>query len=331
MFQQKVDNGFIKCLLCPHECIIAKGKTGKCRVRVNEEGTLYPLYYSRPAALSVDPVEKKPLYHLLPGSDTYSLSCPGCNFDCSFCQNSEIADASSYINSGYYSEKHTPGQAVQNALTKGCRSISYTYTEPTVFFEYAYDTGIAGREKGLKNIFVTNGYISLPALRKASEFLDASNIDLKSSENSFYKKYCGGKLFPVIETISEACSLGILVEVTTLIIPGVNDGDKQLRDLAGLIAGISADIPWHISAFHPAKKMMDIERTGVGSLNRACEAGLEAGINYIYTGNTAAQNNTLCPSCGKMLISRKGFRADMNKLDSGLCPSCLTKIPGIWD
>ncbi len=319
----------VVCRLCPHSCRIAEGATGLCGVRRNLSGNLFSLNYGKISALGLDPIEKKPLYHFLPSSGSLSFACPGCNFHCSFCQNwtsSQVKEGLARI------EEISPDDIIALALKYEAGSISYTYTEPTVFFEFAYDVSRLARERNLANIFITNGFISLEAIEKIADYLDAANIDLKAFSDSTYNNVCGGRLEPVLEAIKTYYELGIWIEITTLIIPGLNDSDEELSKIAEFIAGIDVDIPWHISAFHPDYRMRDRDATPLQLLLRAEALGRKAGLRYIYLGNVAREANTYCPQCGKLLVRRIGFNVleDFLSINGGHCPECNFKVKGVW-
>jgi pyruvate formate lyase activating enzyme len=321
----------VRCFLCSHRCLIADGKRGVCCVRENKKGILYSLVYERLISANVDPIEKKPFFHFLPGSRAFSVAAPGCNFRCLHCQNHEISQLprDKEIIMG---EKVSAEEIVSLALKHNCASISYTYTEPTIFFEYAYDTARITRTKGLKNNFVTNGYMTAEALDMIAPYLDGANVDLKAFSEGFYKKVCGAKLKPVLESITRMHALGIWVEVTTLIIPTLNDAVGELREVARFLLSVSPAIPWHVSAFYPTYRMMDKPRTSPEIIRRAREIGLEEGLRYVYTGNIpgAEGENTSCYHCKKVLIRRHGYQIAENSITEGKCPSCGTSIEGVW-
>ena len=326
-FYEKQDNFSVKCGLCSHNCIITHGKRGICQVRENKNGKLTSLVYGQVIAKNVDPIEKKPLFHFLPGSFSCSIATVGCNFKCRFCQNSDIAQMPS-DNKGMIAGVYmSPADVVNYALSQGCMSISYTYTEPTVFFEFAYDTAKLAHKNGLLNVFVTNGYMSEQALKKIAPYLDAANVDLKSFSDDFYKKICCAKLSPVLLTLKRMKELGIFVEVTTLLIPGLNDDPDQLNQMAEFIAvELGRETPWHISRFHPAYKLKDKSITSENSLIKAYETGKKHGLFHIYLGNIpeSSMENTTCCNCGKTLIYRRGFNITKNLLKENRCPFCNT-------
>lgn len=332
MLYKTVDNEQVYCFLCAHRCKINSGNWGICRVRENKDGKLYTHVFGEVIAAHIDPIEKKPLYHYLPGSKSFSIATIGCNFQCPFCQNWQISQASRQKEKVFSGYKLPPDEVVRQALANGCSSISYTYTEPTVFFEYAYKTAELAKEKGLGNIFVTNGYLTKEAVKTLSPVLDAANVDLKSFDDEFYKKMCKAKLQPVLDCINFMKEHGIWVEVTTLIIPGENDGDPELRQIAKFLADVDPDIPWHISRFHPDYKYNDSYPTPLEKLVRAVEIGKEEGLRYLYIGNVIGESeDTLCPSCGKTLIKRNGLFVAESVIDKGRCPYCGQKIAGIFN
>ena len=326
LFYQKLEEGKIKCNLCSHRCVISSGKRGICGVRENRDGVLYSLVYGKVVTNNIDPVEKKPLFHFYPGSKSYSIATAGCNFRCLHCQNWQI----SQLKDGeIIGEEFTPEEIVEDAVSSECESIAYTYTEPTIFYEYAFDTAKIARKKGLKNIFITNGYISEEALKEISSYLDAANIDLKSMSDSFYKKVCNARLKPVLNSIKLYYTLGIWEEITTLIIPGYNDSPEELKEIARFIREKDKSIPWHVSRFFPAYKLVNVPPTPLKTLEKAVKIGKQAGLKYVYQGNVGEGENTFCPNCGKLLIKRTGFNTIENKVKNGSCPYCGSAITGI--
>lgn len=331
-FYRTLDGEKVQCYLCPHQCRIKAGQRGICRVRENRAGILYSLNYGRLISGNIDPIEKKPIFHLLPGSLSYSIATVGCNFRCQHCQNYEISQYPALHDNEIAGVIRTPAEVVAAARAGGCRSISYTYVEPTIFYEFAFDTAKLAAAAGLKNIFVSNGYIGPEAAREISPLLDAINIDLKAFSEGFYHEVCGAHLQPVLDSIILMHELGVWLEVTTLIIPGWNDSDDELREIARFLAGIDPDIPWHVSRFWPTYKMMDRPPTPPETLLRAREIGLAAGLRHVYVGNIQDPEgeNTRCPSCGATLIIRHGFQIEGNRLAKGHCPQCATEIAGVW-
>ncbi len=330
-YKRSIDNK-VNCFLCNHRCIINDGKRGICGVRENNNGTLYSLVYGKAIASHIDPIEKKPLNHFLPGSLSYSIATVGCNFRCMFCQNWDISQRPKEY--GRIEGKSlSPDEIVENALMGKCNSISYTYTEPTIFFEYAYDTGKLARRRGLRNVFVTNGFMTEDAIDIVKRFLDAANIDLKAFTERFYRDMCGAHLEPVLRSIKKMKKLGIWIEITTLIIPKVNDSDDELKGIAEFIANeVGIDTPWHVSRFHPDYKYTDSYSTPIETLHRAKKIGVESGLRYIYVGNVPGDHNenTYCPECGELLIERSLFYVSKNKIKNDRCPKCNAKIGGIW-
>jgi pyruvate formate lyase activating enzyme len=328
----KLEDQKVRCNLCGHTCAIKPGRRGICGVRENRDGVLETLVFGRLIAQHVDPIEKKPLYHLLPGSRSYSIATVGCNFRCRFCQNADIAQMPHDRQGAVVGAAHTPEAVVADALAQDCQSIAYTYTEPTIFFEFAFETAKIAHSKGLKNVFVTNGYMSPAALEMVSPYLDAANVDLKAFSDDFYKSQCSAKLDPVKETLRRMKALNILVEVTTLMIPGLNDDPQELSDLAAFIAkDLGAETPWHISRFHPTYRLTDRPPTPVNTLRAAFEIGKQAGLHYIYLGNVAGEGgeSTFCHSCQKLLIERTGFYVRRNRIKDGRCPQCETPVYGV--
>ncbi len=331
MFQETKGDGRVLCGLCSHHCLIAPGKRGICAVRENRDGTLYSLVYDKIIAQNIDPIEKKPLFHFLPGSLSYSIATPGCNFRCLHCQNADISQLPRDHGGQVLGQSVPPETIVDAARRRGCASISYTYTEPTIYFELAYDTARLAAKAGLKNVFVTNGYITPQALETISPYLHAANIDLKGFSENFYKKVCGARLQPVLDAIRLYKELGIWIEVTTLVIPGHNDSDAELKKIAEFIRSVGEDIPWHVSRFHPTYKLIDQPITPVSTLARARQIGFDAGLRYVYEGNIPGEGeDTFCPGCRKTLVKRIGFSVLENRVKEGKCGYCGTKVDGLW-
>jgi pyruvate formate lyase activating enzyme len=329
-FYEKLDEGDVHCFLCSRHCRIKPGERGKCGVRENRAGVLETLVYARPVAANADPVEKKPLYHFHPGSKAYSIGTAGCNFTCSFCQNADIAQSPGETGA-IAGREVRPHQVVANAKSHGCASIAYTYTEPTIFMEYALDTCIAAHAEGIHNIFVTNGYMTEQALDAVTPYLDAANVDLKSFRDEFYRERCGARIGPVKKTIRAMKDKGVWVEVTTLVIPGLNDDPGELRELADFLAQVGPETPWHVSAFHPTHRLTDRGPTPAETLTRAREIGLEAGLWYVYVGNVPgnAGRHTYCPECGEELVNRGGFRARASGVSGAACVGCGKGVSGV--
>ena len=331
LLYDRLDDRKVRCNLCNHNCVIRPDKTGICGVRRNTDGRLDSLVYGRAVSANMDPIEKKPLFHFLPGTQSLSIATVGCNFTCRHCQNSDISQMPA-DRGRIMGDNLPPEQVVQAAQARGAASISYTYTEPTVYFEYALDTARLASRAGIKNVFVTNGYMTAAALDMIGPDLHAANVDLKAFTDDFYKKVCGARLEPVKESIAKMKADGIWVEVTTLIIPGYNDEAGELEALAGWLAGIGPDIPWHISRFHPTYRLTDARPTPVETVHRAMKAGREAGLHYVYAGNVWGDSGekTRCHNCGALLIDRTGFHVSANRIESGSCPECRTPASGVW-
>ncbi|MBF0592695.1 MAG: AmmeMemoRadiSam system radical SAM enzyme [Nitrospirae bacterium] len=338
---KKLDDGKVECMLCAHKCVIADGRRGLCGVRENLQGTLYSLVYGKLATAHIDPIEKKPLYHFHPASTTFSIATVGCNFRCLHCQNADLSQYPKRFNEEFTitvtGDYTSPSDVVNSALKSACRSISYTYSEPTIFLEFALDCARLARENGLKNVFVSNGFMTPQSAQELIPYLDANNIDLKGDDD-FYRKVCGGRVAPVKDTIRQMADGGVWVEVTTLVIPGHNDSEPVLRAIAEFIASVSPSIPWHVTGFYPTYKMMDRPWTPAKTLTMARQIGLDAGLKYVYQGNVyddKGAEDTSCPSCKITLIKRQGFSVSNNILQkdehgNALCPVCSTKIEGVW-
>lgn len=350
LFYEVEENQRVRCTLCPHFCKIAPGHRGACGVRINRAGTLYTLVADRVVTQEIDPIEKKPLFHFLPGSYAYSIATVGCNLRCLFCQNWEIsqwpkgrqpesADFACPVLDDHPADwvaglPVTPDALVASARAQDCASVAYTYTEPTIFFELAFETAKAARAVSLKNIFVTNGFIAPEALRMIAPYLDAANIDLKGFRDSYYKRVCGAPLQPVLDAIRLYKALGVWIELTTLLIPGRNDDEAELRELAGFIKSeLGAEVPWHISRFFPAYKMGAVPVTPIETLRRAAAIGQEAGLQHVYLGNVPQEEggeDTCCAGCTTVLVRRSGLMLVENRLKDSTCPACGRAIAGIW-
>lgn len=330
MLWEKVGEDSLKCQLCAHACQIKEGKCGICGVRVNKRGELVSLVNDVVTAVQIDPVEKKPLYHFLPGTKTFSIGSAGCNFHCRFCQNDSIAHVTP--RSTLSGRRLTPETIVRLAVENRTPSVSFTYNEPTVFFELAYSAAGLAKAQGLKTILVSNGFMSPEYLQSMSRRIDAANIDLKGFTDDFYRKYCGGRLQPVLDNLITIKRMGWWLEVTTLLIPGVNDSPAEVAAIADFIKdNLGVETPWHISAFHGAAEMRDHPATPIAKLEAAYNTGKDRGLEYVYIGNVriTTGQDTLCPTCGARLIERRGFRA--RKLFKGsVCPQCQREIAGIW-
>ncbi len=322
----------VRCNLCCHRCIIKPEQRGLCGVRENRAGVLHTRVYGKVIARHIDPIEKKPLFHLYPGSRSYSIATVGCNFRCDFCQNADIAQMPADRAGMVMGQDMSPVEVVTAAAKAGCKSIAYTYTEPTVYFEFAYDTARLAKESGIRNVFVTNGYMTAEAFEMVAPFLDAANVDLKAFTNDFYKTYCGARLQPVKETLVRMKRAGVMVEVTTLIIPGLNDEPGLLEDLAHFIAAeLGRETPWHISRFHPTYRLTDRGVTPEETLVTARRIGVAAGLHHVYIGNVPGSNgeSTMCPGCGQVVVERIGYQIQGYHLKNGKCTFCGAAVYGV--
>ncbi len=341
LLYSRLSDGRVRCALCEHRCTIAPGARGRCGVRENRQGVLYSLVYGRLAAKSVDPIEKKPLFHLLPGTRSYSIATVGCNFTCQFCQNHELSQWPRTHASDLDAEmcgvlsadeaEETPAAVVQSAIASGCETIAYTYSEPTIQLEFVLDTAREARAAGLRNVLVSNGFMTPEAIDLAAPWIDGINIDLKGISNDFYRHVVGGDVRPVLHAIEQFLNEGVWVEVTTLLIPGLNDGEDELRWTAEAVAGISTSIPWHVSRFFPAYRMQHLPMTPRSELERALAIGHEVGLKYVYAGNLpGGVEDTCCSECGTLLLKRHGFVLERSMLVDGACPECGTGLDGVW-
>lgn len=331
MLYEKLDDQCVHCNLCAHRCTIKPDRRGICGVRENKDGVLYSLVYGTLIAEHIDPIEKKPFFHVYPASKSYSIATVGCNLNCDFCQNHEISQMprSTRMITG---EDILPAEIADQAKKSGSKTIAYTYTEPTIYFELAYDTAKIAVENGLKNVFVTNGFMTAEAIEMMAPYLTAANVDLKSFRDEFYKKRCGARLTPVLESLRKMKEMGIWVEITTLLIPSLNDSDEELKDIAQFIAGLGVETPWHISRFHPQFKMLNVPVTPLSSLHRAVEIGKQSGLKYVYSGNVPGNDgeNTKCFNCGNLLIERYGFKVVSINLKGNKCNNCGTELEGVF-
>lgn len=323
----------VLCEACYQRCILSEGEVGLCGVRQVVDGKLRLLVYEKVAALNIDPVEKKPLYHFLPQSDALSIGTVGCNFACQFCQNAHISQYPKEHNGEIFGEVAKAKDIVEIAKNRGIRAIAYTYNEPVIFFEYAYEIAKLAHENDIKNIFVTSGYETHQAIDTLAPYLDAMNIDLKSFCDDFYESVCGAKLKPVLDTIGYAYQKGIWVEITTLLIPNRNDSDEEIEAIAKFIASISPTIPWHLSAFFPSYKMSDIQPTPIQTLHKAYKIAKAAGLEYVYIGNVHdyAHQSTFCPRCNELLIQRDRYTVELKAFENGHCTKCNHEIEGIFE
>lgn len=330
MFYKKLEEDKVDCFLCAHRCRIKPEMRGKCGVRENRDGVLWSLVYEKLIAQHIDPIEKKPLFHFYPGTRSYSIATAGCNFRCLFCQNADISQ-SPHEYRIIYGQDVPAREVVEQAGKTQCATISYTYTEPTIFMEYALDVARRAHEVGLRNVFVSNGYMTEEALDAVTPYLDAANVDLKAFTDHYYSEQCGAHLKPVLKTLEGMKKRGIWLEVTTLIIPGLNDDPEELRDLAQFIVSIGPETPWHVSRFHPTYRLTDRPSTPVQTLQNARKIGVEAGLRYVYTGNIPGDEyeNSYCHRCGALLIERFGFSLQMRGMKEGVCSHCSTPLAGV--
>jgi len=332
MLWEPAEEQHVRCGLCAHRCRIAPGALGICRVRKNVDGALKTLNFSSIVAANADPIEKKPLFHFLPGTRSFSVAAPGCNFQCDFCQNWQISQ-SPRSGGPMRGQAVTPGQIVAAALGHDCESISYTYTEPTIFFELAYETARLARKSGLKNCFVSNGYMTPQAVETVAPVLDAINVDLKAFRDETYKRVMKARLDPVLTCLRALVAAGVWVEVTTLVVPGMNDSPEELGEIAAFVAAdLGPHVPWHVSRFHGDYQMDHTPATPIETLERACRIGRAAGLKYVYCGNAAGEGNesTYCPSCGAMAIERVGYSIGSMAMKGDACGACGTVIEGVW-
>jgi pyruvate formate lyase activating enzyme len=321
------DEHSIVCLLCKHYCTLKEDKSGICGINFNENGELVNRTYAHPSAVHIDPIEKKPLYHFQPFSKSFSLGTVGCNFRCPFCQNYTISQTTNIDTSVVY----MPEDIVRLALEHKTQSISYTYNEPTIWYPYAKDIGVLAKEQGLKNVFVSSGYESHEVLEDMKSWLDAANIDLKSFSHDYYKKVLKTNLDGVLESLIEFAKNNIWLEITTLLIPGVNDSEEEIHQMAAFISSkLGLEIPWHFSAFHPDYKMLDTPSTPYETLLKAREIAHGYGIKYVYLGNVRTDSNTYCPKCQAKLVDRNNFTIGALDVRSGSCEVCGESIKGVW-
>ncbi len=331
LFYEKKEK-FIQCYLCPHNCKIPENKKGVCAVRENIDGELYTLVYGKAIAYHIDPVEKKPLFHFLPGSHIYSVGTVGCNMKCEFCQNWQISQSSKGKQGSISGIDMSPRDVVKNAIANNCHSIALTYNEPTIFFEYALDICKEAKKHNLKTVFVSNGFINKVPIGEISKYLDAINIDIKAFDDNFYKKICGASLQPVLDAVKQYHRNKVWIEITTLVVPGQNDSEKELSEIAEFIAFVDKNIPWHVSAFHPDYKMLDSESTPLQTLEKAYDIGKKSDLNYVYTGNVMrGRENTYCPNCKKPIIKRIIYNIVENNVKKGKCKFCNYDITGVFN
>jgi pyruvate formate lyase activating enzyme len=330
-FDDPVAPGSVRCVACAHRCVLRPSRVGICGVRQNRGGWLYTLVYGEVVAAKAEPIEKKPFFHFMPGSYAYSIGTQGCNFHCAFCQNWEMSQAH---REGLVPESRhfTPEAVVEQAVAAGARSIAYTYVEPTVFIEFALDSMARARAAGLHNVFVTNGYETSEAIELVAPYLDAANVDLKAASDGFYRRVCGAQWEPVRDAVIEMHRRGIWLELTTLIIPSLNDDQDELRAMAEWIAtAVGPETPWHLTRFQPAYRMSEMQQTPAATLVDAAEIAREVGLRHVYVGNAPEVEaaTTSCVRCGEMLISRADYAVKEWRLVEGRCPRCKHALAGV--
>ena len=330
LYYEKLAGGMVHCLLCPNNCRLSEGQIGICRARKNVNGELVSLVYGQVASAHVDPIEKKPFFHVLPGSKAFSIATPGCNMRCLFCQNWEISQA---FPGEVETQPMSPEQVVDEAIRSGCKSIAFTYTEPIIYYEYVLDIAKLAKQKGLKAVVVSNGYINPEPLRELLKYIDAYKVDFKAFSDPFYRELTGGSLDPVLQSMKIIRQQGVWLEIVNLLIPGKNDSDDEIRALAKWIhANLGDDVPLHFSRFHPMHKLLNLPPTPVEKVIRARQMAMEEGLKYVYTGNIAypAGDSTYSPKTGAVVIERQGYFVVSDHLKNGMAPDG-EKIPGIWE
>ena len=330
MYYEKLAGDRVHCLLCPNSCRLSEGQVGICRARKNVNGELVSLVYGQIASAHVDPIEKKPFFHVLPGSKAFSIATPGCNMRCLFCQNWEISQAFPWE---VKTQQVPPEQVVEEAIRAGCQSIAFTYTEPIIYYEYVLDIAKLAKKKGLKTVVVSNGYINPEPLRELLKYIDAYKVDFKAFNERFYKELTGGSLDPVLQSMKIIRQQGVWLEIVTLLVPGRNDSDDEIRALAQWIhKNLGDDVPLHFSRFHPMHKLLNLPPTPVERVIRARQIAMEEGLRYVYTGNVAYPEgeSTYAPGTGAIAIERRGYFVVKNNLKNGVAPDG-EKIPGVWE
>lgn len=319
----------VQCELCPNGCVLEEGQRSRCRTRVNRNGTLYSLVYGKPCAVHVDPIEKKPFFHFLPGTTAFSIATAGCVLSCKFCQNWQISQASPEDTDTY---DLPPEKVVKNALSYRCKSVTYTYTEPTVFYEYMYDTAVIAKKSGIRNTMHSCGYINEKPLRRLSRYMDAADIDLKGFTEDFYARICNGRLKPVLDSLVVLKEEKVWLEITNLVVPTLNDDMKSIRDMSRwIMKNLGEDVPLHFSRFFPHYKLTNLPPTPLDTLTEARKTAMDAGLRFVYIGNIRHEaESTFCPKCKKLLIERIGYFVKQNNVSDGKCRFCRVNIPGVW-
>jgi pyruvate formate lyase activating enzyme len=330
LFYQKLENKIAQCQLCPRGCVIAAGRRGFCGVRENQDGTLYTLVYARPVAIHIDPIEKKPLFHFLPSTAAFSIATAGCNLKCKFCQNWEISQARPEEIEYIHIE---PQDLLKKVKASGSPTIAYTYTEPTIFYEYMLEVAQLAKKEGIRNIMHSNGYINEAPLRQLAKYLDAANIDLKGFSDDYYHKLTEGTLEPVLKSLKILKEEGVHLEITNLVLSGFNDDPDTIRKMCVWIKeNLGPDVPLHFSRFFPMYKLVSLNATPLETLEKARQIALDCGLKYVYIGNLAGHpaENTYCPKCKRIVIERRGYFILQNNLEDGKCKFCGEKIEGVW-
>jgi len=332
LFYNKLDNKAVQCQLCPRYCVIPKGKRGFCRIRENQDGILYTLSFAKPVSLNdLDPIEKKPLFHFLPGTKTFSIATAGCNLTCKFCQNWEISQKTPEEVEYVHLE---PAELIKLVKKSGLTTLAYTYTEPTIFYEYMIETAKLAKIEGIRNVMHSNGYINEEPLRRLVPYLDAANIDLKGFSDDYYAKLCGGTLEPVLRSLKILKQAGVHLEITNLVLPGYNDDPELVRKMCVWIKdNLGADTPIHFSRFFPMYKLTGLNPTPAETIENLRKIAMEAGLLYVYVGNLREYNpaeSTYCPKCKNNIIERKGYFVVSIHMKDGLCDFCGRKIEGVW-
>ncbi len=319
----------VQCELCPNGCVLDVNQVSRCRARMNKDGVLFSLVYGKPCAVHVDPIEKKPFFHFLPGTTAFSIATAGCVLSCKFCQNWQISQAKPEDTDTY---DLPPDKVVSQAKIYKCRSVTYTYTEPTVFYEYMYDTAIIAKKNGIKNTMHSCGYINEKPLRKLAKYLDAADIDLKGFTEDFYARICSGSLKPVLDSLVVLKKEGVWLEITNLVIPTLNDDIKKIREMCTwILKNLGSDVPIHFSRFLPHYKLNNLPPTPLETLTEARNTAMDAGLKFVYIGNIRHEGeSTFCPKCKKILIERIGYFVEQNNIANGKCRFCSTSIPGVW-
>lgn len=329
LFYKKLKNTIVQCRLCPHYCTIKNNELGRCKVRKNIDGKVYSLSYEHPVALNVDPIEKKPLYHFLPGEKAFSVGMAGCNLKCQHCQNWDISQKGP---EELPTPKISAKEIIEQTKKHNCPIIAYTYSEPLVSYEYVLEIAKLAKKQGLKNVIVSNSFINPEPLKNLCKYIDAANIDLKSINDGFYKKICGARVNPVLESLKILKAEGVWLEITNLIIPGLNDSDKDVKELVSWIKENLGDAVLHFTAFYPTYKLSHLHPTPASKLQKARKIAIDAGMMHVYTGNIiGGEDNTYCPKCGFLLIKRRLFSIIENNLNKSRCYKCNEKIDGIWN